>query len=132
MSAHGGSLPHQIPFRALSRVEEVGSRSARGYFLVSSSDALIGGGEIPGVLLIEAMAQLAGAVVFHDASAPAMLSAIDDARVERPLVPGDEMLLNVELEVSFGAMHRFRGTASLEGETVGRGTFVLSAMEASS
>lgn len=125
------SLPHQIPFRALSSVEEVGATSARGTFLVSHSDALLTGCGIPGVLLIEAMAQLAGSIVFRASGAPAMLSAIDAARMERPLEAGERMLLDVRLDVSFGAMHRFHGTATVEGETVARGTFVLSGAEES-
>lgn len=97
--------------------------------MISASDALLEGREVPAMLLIEAMAQLAGAIVYGSSSAPAMLSAIDRVRFEQPPVVGDSMQLDVELEVSFGSMHRFTGQASIGDRRVAVGTFVLASAE---
>ena len=125
MSDPLGGLPHQIPFRALTSIREIGERSARGAYRPSACDALAGPVAMPAVMLIEAMAQLAGAVVFGDGGPAAWLTSIDDATIDRAPEPGDDIELEVEVEAALGAMYRFRGRALQNGAETARARFVL-------
>ncbi len=128
MSSPLAGLPHQIPFRATSRIEIVDAEHAVGIFHQSASDAL--GEGIPlELLVIEAMAQTAGVLAFRGSSEPGFLSAIDEARVDRALLGGDSFRLEVRLVKSFGRIHRFDGVA-LDGETeFARARFYLAAQD---
>lgn len=77
------------------------------------------------VLVVEAMAQVAGSLVFGDAGAPGFLSAIDEARFEGPLHAGDRLDLSVTLDAGFGRIHRFSGSATREGVEFARARFYL-------
>lgn len=125
MSDPLAGLPHQIPFRALASIEQLGEQNARGQYLLSSCDALVDGSPMPAILLIEAMAQLGGAIVFGAGAPAAWLSAIDDAVIDRQPSPGDDIILEVEVEAAFGAMYRFRGRALHDGIETARARFVL-------
>lgn len=111
MTGSLAGLPHQIPFRATSRIEVVDAAHATGVFHHTMTDALAGGGVPLEVMVIEAMAQTAGVLAFRDASEPGFLSAIDAARVDRALFGGDSFRLEVRLVKSFGRIHRFDGVA---------------------
>lgn len=122
-------LPHQIPFRATSRIEVVDDAHAVGIFHHSASDALTHGVPLE-VMVIEAMAQTAGVLAFGGSSEPGFLSAIDEARVDRALFGGETFRLEVRLVKSFGRIHRFDGVA-LDGPTeFARARFYLAAQEA--
>ncbi len=116
------SLPHQIPFRAASSVIERGEKSIRGKFLWTANDAAT-----PEVMLVEAMAQFAGGLVFD---AQGFISGIDGCEVTRPLSPGDVVIIDVVLEADFGRMFRFGGIASIDGVEIGRGRFYLATADA--
>ena len=119
-------LPHQIPFRATSRIEVVDDAHAEGIFHQSAADSLGEGIPIE-VMVIEAMAQTAGVLAFRGSSEPGFLSAIDEARVDRALWGGASFRLKVRLVKSFGRIHRFDGVA-LDGETeFARARFYLAA-----
>lgn len=125
MSDPLGALPHQIPFRALAAIGEVEVGRARGEYLPSGCDALGEGAPMPSFMLIEAMAQLGGAIVFAAGAPAAWLSAIDDASIEKQPQPGDRLTLEVEVEAAFGTMYRFRGRALDNGVETARARFVL-------
>ena len=128
MSSPLSGLPHQIPFRATSRIEVIDAEHAEGIFHQSASDSL-GEGLPLEVLVIEAMAQTAGVLAFRDSSEPGFLSAIDEARVDRALFGGESFRLKVRLVKSFGRIHRFDGVA-LDGETeFARARFYLAAQD---
>jgi hypothetical protein len=107
------SLPHQIPFRAASDATVVDDRTVEGTFLWTANDAL---GAAPEVMLVEAMAQVGGSLVFRDAKSPGFLSAIDDACIRGPIAVGDRLTLRVTLDASFGRIFRMSGLAR-NGET---------------
>lgn len=128
MSSPLSGLPHQIPFRATSRIEIVDDDHAEGIFFQSAADSL-GSGMPLEVLVIEAMAQTAGVLAFRGSSEPGFLSAIDEARIDRELFGGDSFRLKVRLVKSFGRIHRFDGVA-LDGETeFARARFYLAAQD---
>ncbi|MGK2857520.1 MAG: hypothetical protein ACSLFQ_09965 [Thermoanaerobaculia bacterium] len=131
MSSPLSGLPHQIPFRATSRIEVVDDEHAEGVFHQSAADSLGEGIPIE-LLVIEAMAQTAGVLAFRGTSEPGFLSAIDEARFDRALFGGDSFRLKIRLVKSFGGIHRFDGVA-LDGETeFARARFYLAAQEGES
>lgn len=121
------SLPHQIPFRSASSAELLDERAARGSRMVTANDALPG--HPPELMLVEAMAQFGGGLVF-DASRHGFFSGLDACEVERPIVAGDRVDVHVTLEAGFGGIFRFRGTAAIDGVEVARARFYLAAQHA--
>jgi 3-hydroxymyristoyl/3-hydroxydecanoyl-(acyl carrier protein) dehydratase len=112
-------LPHQIPFRVASRLIRRDARSIEGEFLCTANDAM------PlDVMLVEAMAQFGGALVFD---AQGYLSAIDDCELKRVPAAGDVVRLEVTLDASLGALHRFSAVGRIDGVEVARARFCLSA-----
>ncbi len=112
------SLPHQIPFRAASAARRIDENTIEGTFLCTAND------ETPvEIMVVEAMAQLAGGLVFREAHG--FLTGIDDCAIDRPIEPGDVVTLKVTLEANFGGTYRFRGTGSIGGLQCARGRFYL-------
>ena len=111
------SLPHQIPFRAASSVIARDSKSIDGKFLWTANDQAT-----PEIMLVEAMAQFAGGLVFD---AQGFISGIDSCEVTRKIEAGDVVIVHVSLEADFGRIFRFSGTASIDGVEVARGRFYL-------
>jgi len=119
VSAFLAALPHQIPFRAASAVLRRDEKSIEGTYLVSVDEPL------PlDVMLVEAMAQFAGALALSPGQ-PGMLTGIDRCEVIRLPVAGDLVRITVTLDASFGGVHRFSGTGSVDGVEVIRGRFYL-------
>lgn len=128
MSSALAGLPHQIPFRATSRIEVVDDARATGVFHQSAADSLAAGTPVE-LLVLEAMAQTAGVLAFRGSSEPGFLSAIDEARFDRALFGGETFRLEVRLVKSFGRIHRFDGVA-LDGETeFARARFYLASQD---
>jgi hypothetical protein len=113
-------LPHQIPFRAASRLIRRDASSIEGEFLCTANDAM------PlDVMLVEAMAQFGGALVFD---AQGYLSAIDGCELVRVPVAGDVVRVEVKLDASLGALHRFSAVGRIDGVEIVRARFFLSSM----
>ena len=121
MSDWLSSLPHQIPFRAASAVRGRDETSIDGTFLWTANETLP-----PELMLVEAMAQFAGGLVFERQG---FLTGIDRCEITRPVEAGDVVFIHVALEAGFGGTFRFAGTASIGGVEVGRGRFYLAAPE---
>jgi 3-hydroxymyristoyl/3-hydroxydecanoyl-(acyl carrier protein) dehydratase len=119
MSTFLSALPHQIPFRAASAVQRRDAKSIEGTYLVTADEPL------PlDVMLVEAMAQFAGALAL-DPGRPGMLTGIDACEVTKLPVSGDLVRITVTLDASFGGVHRFSGSGSIDGVEVIRGRFYL-------
>jgi 3-hydroxymyristoyl/3-hydroxydecanoyl-(acyl carrier protein) dehydratase len=110
-------LPHQIPFRAASAARRIDERTIEGVYLCTANDALD-----PQVMLVEAMAQFAGGLVFE---AQGFFIGIDSCEVLREIAPGDAVELKVTLEAEFGGTFRFSGSGQIAGVEVVRGRFYL-------
>jgi 3-hydroxymyristoyl/3-hydroxydecanoyl-(acyl carrier protein) dehydratase len=110
-------LPHQIPFRAASAARRIDDRTIEGVYLCTANDTLN-----PQVMLIEAMAQFAGGLVFE---AQGFFTGIDRCEVLRAIEPGDAVEIKVTLEAEFGGTFRFSGTGQIAGVEVVRGRFYL-------
>lgn len=75
---------------------------------------------MPGVLVIEALAQAAGILLIHDRpdrdESLIYLAGVDNAKFRRPIVPGDQIILSVEVLRARPAFARVRGVATVDGQ----------------
>ena len=123
-------LPHRFPFLLIDRVTawEPGKRLTAiknvTYNEPFFQGHFPGNPVMPGVLVIEALAQASGTLVqlsaTKDPSQAALfyLVKIDKARFSRVVVPGDQLVLEVELKRMLRRMGLFCGQAKVDGEVV--------------
>jgi len=127
-------IPHRYPFLMVDRV--VGVRpgeSAVGIKNVSINEHHFQGHfpsnpVMPGVLIIEAMAQTAGVLVVRTLGPDAegklvYFMSVDQARFRKPVVPGDRLELHVTKERSRGSVWKFRGEAKVAGTLVAEAVY---------
>ena len=119
-------IPHRYPFLLIDRVLEMEpSQRAVALKNVTYNEPFFTGhfpGEpiMPGVLIIEAMAQ-AGAVLMlqemQDRDSKLVLfTGIDRARFRRPVVPGDQLIMTVEVIKNRGSACKLHGYAEVDGQ----------------
>jgi 3-hydroxyacyl-[acyl-carrier-protein] dehydratase len=127
-------LPHRDPFLLIDEVVELepGARVVARKRIREDEWYLAGhfpGRPImPGVLLVEAMAQTGAVAVLADEANRgklALFAGIDDVRFKRIVGPGDEVELICELERVRGPVGRGKATATVDGELAARGTLTF-------
>ncbi|MGO8952459.1 MAG: 3-hydroxyacyl-ACP dehydratase FabZ [Rhodomicrobium sp.] len=122
-------LPHRYPFLLVDKIVEMdGDSSAVGIKNVTINEPFFQGHfpnfpVMPGVLLIEGMAQTAGALCVASLQAayePQLVyfMAIDRARFRRPVVPGDTVHYHMVKRRNRGRVWRFEGQAKVNGQVV--------------
>jgi len=127
-------IPHRYPFLMIDRVRALEwDKRAIGIKNVSVNEPHFDGHfpnrpVMPGVLIIEAMAQTAGVLVVatlgEDAEGKLVyFMTIDSARFRKPVVPGDQLEVIVEKLRSRGAVWKFSGEAYVEGGLVAEAIF---------
>jgi beta-hydroxyacyl-ACP dehydratase FabZ len=121
-------LPHRYPMLLVDRVLEIeeGKRIV-GIKNVTANEQFFqghfpGAPVMPGVLIVEAMAQC-GAILFLRDIADRdqklfLFGGVDKARFRRPVVPGDQLRLECELVQKRGNSVKIRGTATVDGNVV--------------
>ena len=122
------ALPHRYPFLLVDRIVEIdGNRSAIGIKNVTINEPHFQGHfpdrpVMPGVLIVEAMAQTAGAitVIADGMNAPPLVyfMTIDKCKFRKPVVPGDRLELHVTLERARGAINKYTCVAKVDGAKV--------------
>ncbi|MBM3487384.1 MAG: 3-hydroxyacyl-ACP dehydratase FabZ [Alphaproteobacteria bacterium] len=126
-------LPHRYPFLMVDKVVDVVlDERARGVKNVSINEFYFQGHfpehpVMPGVLVIEAMAQTAAVLVMRTLGETAIgkivyFMAIDDARFRKPVVPGDQLHVDVVKQRRRGSVWRFAGEARVNGSLVAEAT----------
>lgn len=123
-------LPHRYPFLMVDRIVELepGQRAV-GIKNVTVNEPMFTGHYpeqpiFPGVLIIEAMAQVGGIALLPDGeSADAegkvpLLTGVDKVRFRRPVVPGDQMRIEVTMLRLRGDIGKVAGKVTVDGETV--------------
>ena len=119
-------IPHRYPFLMIDRVVEIiADTSAVGVKNVTINEPFFQGhfpGRpiMPGVLIVEAMAQTAAALVVATIGPEAegklvYFMAIEQARFRRPVVPGDQLRIKVVKQQKKLSVWKFHGQASVDG-----------------
>lgn len=126
------ALPHRYPFLMIDRIVDInGDESAVGIKNVTFNEPIFlghfpGNPIFPGVLIIEGMAQTAGAIVIkHDSTGGrkniVLMLGVDNARFRKPAGPGD----TIEFHIS--KMHRRRNVGRYEAKAKVNGTVIAEA-----
>ena len=130
-------LPHRYPFLLVDKVEEIdGTSSAVGYKNVTMNEPHFQGHFpgtpiMPGVTIVEAMAQTAGVMigVALDQMDKEMLiyfMSIDNCKFRRKVIPGDVLRMDVKTlrGKASGKIWRFSGVATVDGEMAAEAEFM--------
>jgi 3-hydroxyacyl-[acyl-carrier-protein] dehydratase len=129
-------LPHRYPFLMVDRVVEITSGKARTIKNVSHNEPFFvghfpGNPVMPGVLIVEALAQSAAILALAELKSESqrmfMLTGIEKARFRKPVVPGDQLEMEVTVIRSRGPLWKMHAEARVGGEIAAEAE--LSAME---
>ncbi len=126
------ALPHRYPFLMIDRIVDInGDESAVGIKNVTFNEPIFmghfpGNPIFPGVLIIEGMAQTAGAIVIkHDSTGGqkniVLMLGVDNAKFRKPAGPGDT------IEFHIAKMHRRRNVGRYKAEAKVNGTIIAEA-----
>jgi 3-hydroxyacyl-[acyl-carrier-protein] dehydratase len=127
-------LPHRYPFLLVDAIEEmerwkriVGIKNVsinEGFFQGHFPDKPI----MPGVLIIESMAQTGGLLLLQEVKDREKkllyFVAIDNARFRRPVIPGDQLRVEVDVLAWRGTFCKLQGKASVNGELAAEATLM--------
>ncbi|MDO5351270.1 MAG: 3-hydroxyacyl-ACP dehydratase FabZ [Succinatimonas sp.] len=125
-------LPHRYPFLMIDRVVDYTisdeHKTLKAIKNVTFNEPFFQGhfpGKpvLPGVLILEAMAQATGVLAFTMVGKPNpgelyYFAAIDNARFKRPVVPGDQLVIDVEYLKERRGIASFKGVATVDGKVV--------------
>lgn len=122
-------LPHRYPMLMIDRIVEMdGDRSAVGIKNVTNNEPFFQGHfpghpVMPGVLIVEAMAQTAGALVINhlgtsETNQLVYFMTVDRARFRKPVVPGDVLHVHVTKLQSRGSVWKYHGEGRVNGDLV--------------
>jgi len=123
-------LPHRYPFLLIDRVLELElDKRILALKNVTYNEPFFTGHfphlpVMPGVLVLEAMAQAAGVLSFatmgrrSDDDSVFYFAGIDNARFKRPVGPGDQLKLEVDILRKSRMLWKFKGTATVDGQMV--------------
>ncbi|HEY4044246.1 MAG TPA: 3-hydroxyacyl-ACP dehydratase FabZ [Rhodopila sp.] len=134
------AIPHRYPFLMLDRIVDVVlNTSAVGVKNVSVNESFFAGHfpnhpVMPGVLIIESMAQTAAVLVVESLGPDAAgklvyFMSIEGAKFRRPVVPGDQLRIHIVKERSRGNVWRFHSIARVDGVAVAEATYSAMIMD---
>jgi len=132
-------IPHRFPFLFVDRVREL----QPGRFISALKNVSIdepffqghfpGRKIMPGVLMVEAIAQAGGILLYHSIPDPerkfVVLSKIDNAKFRRQVVPGDQLILDAEILKLKSKFCQLKGRATVDGEVAVEGEMVASLLD---
>ncbi|MBO0334998.1 3-hydroxyacyl-ACP dehydratase FabZ [Sneathiella sp. CAU 1612] len=127
-------IPHRYPLLLVDRlVDIVPGTSATGIKNVTMNEPQFQGHFpnrpiMPGVMIVESMAQTAGVLVIKTLGAESqgkhvLFMSIDNARFRKPVTPGDTMHVHVHVKQNRGAVWRFTGEVQVDGKKVAEADF---------
>lgn len=126
-------LPHGPSFRLIDAVVSiVPGEKAVAVRDVKADDPFLrdhfpGNPVMPGVLLVEAMAQTAGLLLPEGSRA--VLARIGEARFRRPVLPGNRLRIEAVRRGGLGALHRFDATSTVDGVRVAEAEIDLAVVD---
>src|SRR5579872_1565622 len=120
-------LPHRYPMLLVDRIVELEAERIVGIKNVTANEPFFSGHfpdfpVMPGVLIVEAMAQTAGVLVLH--SIPdretklVLLVSIENAKFRRPVVPGDQLRIEMSLLRRKATVAKMAGRVTVNGTVV--------------
>ena len=128
-------LPHRPPFLMVDRVTKINGNKITAQKNVTVGEPHFAGHFpdhpiMPGVLQLEAIAQVAGILMMRQAENSGKLAyfmSAEDVKWRRPVRPGDTLIIDVEMTKSRGKIGKARGVCTVDGETVSEAnvTFML-------
>jgi len=132
-------LPHRYPFLLVDRVLEMEPSKRivalknvtynEEFFQGHFPDVRI----MPGVLIVEAMAQAGGILLFHSIEKPetkfVLFSKIENMKFRRPVVPGDQIRIEAEVLKWKNRFYYLQAKALVEGQVAAEGVMVASMLE---
>lgn len=122
------TIPHRYPFLLVDKVNELvpGERIVAQKNVSMNEQFFVGHFPhypvMPGVLIVEALAQAAGILSFKTMNTKASSDSvyffvgIDNCRFKRPVVPGDVLMLHASIERQSRLLWKFKGTAMVDGQ----------------
>ena len=123
-------LPHRYPFLLVDRVLEIDKgKRIKALKNVTINEPFFGGHfpnrpVMPGVLMLEAMAQAAALLAFDTAGVTMddntvyYFAGIDGARFKRPVEPGDQLVMDIELDRVRAGIYKFKGVTRVGNDVV--------------
>ncbi|HWD18900.1 MAG TPA: bifunctional UDP-3-O-[3-hydroxymyristoyl] N-acetylglucosamine deacetylase/3-hydroxyacyl-ACP dehydratase [Verrucomicrobiae bacterium] len=128
-------LPHRYPFLMVDKITKIEGNKVTGVKNVTVNEPYFQGHfpnhpVMPGVLQLEAIAQVAGVMMLRQADNVGKLAyfmSAESVRWRKPVRPGDTLVIEVELTRSRGKIGKAKGVCSVDGETVSEAevTFML-------
>ena len=129
------ALPHRYPFLMVDRVAFIDGNRIVGVKSVSINELFFQGhfpGHpiMPGVLQLEAIAQVAGILLIRKAEKAGLIAyfmSAENVKWRKPVVPGDTLVIDVELTKARGKIGKAKGICKVRGEVVSEAevTFML-------
>jgi len=120
-------LPHRFPMLLVDRIVEMTPESIVGIKNVTVNEPFFMGHfpdfpVMPGVLIVEAMAQVAGVLVLKSIpdrhSKLVLLASVEEAKFRRPVVPGDQLRIEMTVTRAKASVAKMRGVATVDGKVV--------------
>lgn len=120
-------LPHRYPMLLVDRILELDATRCVGIKNISINEPCFDGHfpgfpVMPGVLIIEAMAQTAGVLVLSNIpdrdSKLVFLASVDNARFRKPVLPGDQLRLEITIVKSKASVAKIAARATVDGVLV--------------
>jgi beta-hydroxyacyl-ACP dehydratase FabZ len=120
-------LPHRYPFLLVDRIVELGEDRIVGIKNVTANEPFFMGHfpeypVMPGVLIIEAMAQTAGVLVLsyipERKTKNILLAGVENARFRKPVRPGDQLRMEMKVLRRKATMAKMSGVATVDGVAV--------------
>jgi 3-hydroxyacyl-[acyl-carrier-protein] dehydratase len=131
-------LPHRYPMLMVDRILEITGDSIVGIKNVTVNEPHFTGHfpgfpVMPGVMIIEAMAQVAGVLVATLAPQTRgrimFLASVEDAKFRRPVVPGDQLRLEMKLLRLKATIAKMQGRATVDGQVAAEATLMCKLTE---
>lgn len=132
-------LPHRYPFLLVDKVIEIKKgRSIIALKNVTYNEPFFQGHfpdlkVMPGVLVMEAIAQAGGILLYYSIPDPenkfVFLSKIDKAKFRKPIVPGDQIRIEVDMLKLKNRICQIRGKAMVEGEVAAEGEILAAVLD---
>lgn len=131
-------LPHRYPFLLVDRILEFeAGKRAVGIKNVTINEPFFQGhfpgmSVMPGVLIAEAMAQVAGVTMLvlpESEGKLAYYAGIDDLRMRRPVIPGDQLRIEIEVIKMRGFTVKIKGKATVDGAIACEGVMLFSLVD---